>query len=256
MSQPEAAVAIVRAAVPHESILLIRRTERADDPWSGHWSFPGGRRDPRDDGLLRTALRELQEECGIALDPGDVEQVLPHRVARRRAGPFVLVAPYVFHVNEERPAVLDPREAVESRWVPLRLLRDPARHVLRSVPGLPQETLFPAIDLGGVPLWGFTYRLITFWLGLEAGQNREAGFAAARQVLGFVVSRGLEQQGGWSDSAAGKTARIIGAIPAGEVLAHFSRPTNHLPAVNRLEVGPHRIVIAGPEFEEYRIVSS
>src|SRR5215472_6528479 len=49
MRAPEAAVAIVHArGAPSgsdaESVLLIRRTERPNDPWSGHWSFPGGRR--------------------------------------------------------------------------------------------------------------------------------------------------------------------------------------------------------------------
>ena len=67
MAEPEAAVAIVRAAVPDDSILLIRRAEREGDSWSGHWSFPGGRREPEDPDLLHTALRELEEECGIRL---------------------------------------------------------------------------------------------------------------------------------------------------------------------------------------------
>ena len=65
--EPHAAVAIVRARQPRESVLLIRRSERQEDSWSGHWSFPGGRRDPEDPDLLHTAFRELEEECGIRL---------------------------------------------------------------------------------------------------------------------------------------------------------------------------------------------
>jgi len=63
-AEPQAAVAIVSARQPRESVLLIRRSERGDDPRSGHWSFPGGRRDPEDPDLLHTALRELEGECG------------------------------------------------------------------------------------------------------------------------------------------------------------------------------------------------
>jgi 8-oxo-dGTP pyrophosphatase MutT (NUDIX family) len=70
-AEPEAAVAIVRASVPGKSILLIRRSEREEDSWSGRWSFPGGRRDPDDPDLLHTALREFGEECGIRLDRVD-----------------------------------------------------------------------------------------------------------------------------------------------------------------------------------------
>jgi hypothetical protein len=45
-------------------------------------------------------------------------------------------------------------------------LLDPARHSLMPVPGQPIETRFPAVELKGVPLWGFTYRLLAEWLGL------------------------------------------------------------------------------------------
>ena len=36
------------AADAAPALLLMRRAERAGDPWSGHVSFPGGRVDPRD----------------------------------------------------------------------------------------------------------------------------------------------------------------------------------------------------------------
>jgi hypothetical protein len=76
------------------------------------------------------------------------------------------VAPFLFRVTAQFPTTLDPREAVEALWTPLSVLRDPARHALQSVPGQPQEVMFPAVELHGVPLWGFTYRLIADWLGL------------------------------------------------------------------------------------------
>jgi 8-oxo-dGTP pyrophosphatase MutT (NUDIX family) len=181
MAEPQAAVAIVRAHQPRESILLIRRSEREEDSWSGHWSSPGGRRDPDDPDLLHTALRELEEECAIRLGREHEEAGLPPVLARRRTGPFVLVAPFVFGLDGELLTVLDPREAVEAVWVPLDVWRDPTRHALRAVPGLPGDWLFPAIDLNGMPLWGFTYRLGTDWLGLLSGQSptEQAGYEMA-----------------------------------------------------------------------------
>ena len=166
MTQPDAAVAIVHARGPDESVLLIRRSERDDDPWSGHWSFPGGRCDPEDRDPLDTALRELAEECGIFLTRQQMEITLPHRQARRITPPYVLVAPYVFGVSAELPTVLDPREAAAALWVPLRDLRDPARHEMKPVLGRSPATLFPCVQLAGTPLWGFTYRLIADWLGI------------------------------------------------------------------------------------------
>jgi len=166
MAELEAAVAILHAIEPEESVLLIRRAERADDPWSGQWSFPGGRRESEDPDLLHTALRELEEECGIRLGREHFETALPPTQVGRRAGRSLRVAPFLFRVHGELPLVLDPREAAEGLWLPLKILRDPTRHAFQSVPGQPKETQFPAIELNGVPLWGFTYRLIADWLGL------------------------------------------------------------------------------------------
>src|SRR5512146_1015690 len=116
MAEPHAAVAIVQAQLPEHSVLLMRRAERVGDPWSGHWSFPGGRREPEDPDLLHTALRELEEECGIRLDRGQLEKVLPPATARRRQGRSLKVAPFVFRVDSEMPSTLDPGEAVEAVW--------------------------------------------------------------------------------------------------------------------------------------------
>jgi len=167
MADPEAAVAIVRARAPEESILLIRRTERVDDPWSGHWSLPGGRRDPEDPDLLHTALRELAEECAILLTPDQLETALPTTSVGRLLGHRLLVAPFVFSVDAELPAIADPEEAVEAIWVPTGVLRDTTRHAVQRVPGMPPDQPFPAIALNGVPLWGFTYKLVTNWLGMN-----------------------------------------------------------------------------------------
>jgi 8-oxo-dGTP diphosphatase len=266
-AEPQAAVAIVRARLPRESILLIRRSERQEDSWSGHWSFPGGRRDPDDPDLLHTALRELEEECGIRLDREHGEAALPPVLARRRTGPFVLVAPFVFELDGELPAVVDPREAVEAVWIPLDVWRDPSRHSLRAVAGLSGDWLFPAIDLNGIPLWGFTYRLGTDWLGLLPGQSpiEEAGYGMACRVLDFLLSQGLKLKSGWLDRIeqpaigepqTAKVAMVEGAIPAALVAAQFTVPGEIFPGTNLLEVRPDHIRVVGLAFEEYLILAS
>src|SRR3982750_3744760 len=145
MAEAEAAVAIVHARGAEESVLLILRAEREGDSWSGQWSLPGGRRDPGDLDLLHTALRELEEECGIRLTRGHLESALPHRLARRRVGPYLLVAPFVFRVDTELATILDPLEAAHAEWVPLTYLRDLKHHRLQAVPGVSPQTLFPAV---------------------------------------------------------------------------------------------------------------
>lgn len=169
--EPEAAVVILHAQLPEESILLIRRATNPRDPWSGHWSFPGGRRDPDDRDLLDTALRELREECDIVLPREQLSATLPPSSAGRRVGRQIWVAPFGFRVEEALPARVDPSEAVEAVWAPVSVLADRVNHQRMPVPGLPPEMKWPAIPLNNVPLWGFTYRLICDWLGMEIAEE-------------------------------------------------------------------------------------
>jgi len=259
MAQPEAAVAIVHARGEEESVLLIRRSERDDDPWSGHWSFPGGRCEPGDEDLAHTALRELEEECGIHLDRQNLEAALPPLSAGRRLRHALTVAPFLFRADSELPTVVDPEEVAEAVWVPLSVLRDPARHSLSSVPRLPREMAFPAIELNGVPLWGFTYRVITHWLRLHGDPSavEHAGFDAACMVLDFLLAQGMKLQYGWTDqNGARKVAKVVGSIPVQTVLDHFAFPEGVIPPVNALEVRPDLIRVIGLGLEEYRIEAS
>jgi 8-oxo-dGTP diphosphatase len=251
MTQPEAAVAIVQAGGPDGSVLLMRRAEREGDSWSGHWSFPGGRSDAQDSDALQTALRELEEECGIHLTPEHLEAPLPLTTARRKVGRFLLVAPFLFRVATELPTTLDPREAAHALWIPRSVLLDPARHCLRSVPGRPEEMLWPSIDLDGAPLWGFTYRLITDWLGLGAREG--AGIQVASGILEFLASQGLAVESQWHAAGAAKVAAVSGEIPVDRVLTRFGTPGPHVSAINCMEVVRGHVRILGPAWEEYRI---
>jgi 8-oxo-dGTP pyrophosphatase MutT (NUDIX family) len=250
MSEPDAAVAILRTSEPEDSILLIRRAERVGDAWSGHWSFPGGRCEPGDRDPLHTALRELEEECGIRIGPEDLHTALPPRLARRRVGRFLMVAPFVFHVPRPLPAVLDISEAVDALWLPLRTFRDPGAHRLQCVPGVSGDLRYPCMQLDGAPLWGFTYRLIADWLELVT--DEQTGCRIANLVLEFLLAGGLTLRRGWS----GNEALVEGPIPTGRVLDRFCSPGDRIPALNLLEVREDCIRIVGLDFEEYVIRSS
>jgi 8-oxo-dGTP pyrophosphatase MutT (NUDIX family) len=253
--ESEAAVAIVRNCLPPESVLLMRRSVRQSDSWSGHWSFPGGRRETSDADPLHTALRELEEECGVRLRREDMDAQLPTREARRRTGPWVSVTPFLFRAPGELPAAPDGRESVETTWVPLGRLRDPASHLLLPIPGMPPEWRFPAVPLGAAPLWGFTYRLITDWLGIgpKSGDMESAGFEAANTALEVLLENGLQLRRGWLDG--GRTAEVAGEIPVAAVWRRFSEAGDHVMCVNRIEVLPNRVSVTGLQFEEYVISS-
>src|SRR5688572_23556785 len=91
-----AAVALLLApGVDELELLLIRRAERSDDPWSGHMALPGGREDPGDATLLATAVREVREEVGIELNRamllGELDDLRPSSAPAR-----IVVRPFVF----------------------------------------------------------------------------------------------------------------------------------------------------------------
>jgi 8-oxo-dGTP pyrophosphatase MutT (NUDIX family) len=58
-------------ADPEPTLLFTRRAARVAN-FPGEVSFPGGRRDPGDETLLMTALRETREEIGVDADEVDV----------------------------------------------------------------------------------------------------------------------------------------------------------------------------------------
>jgi 8-oxo-dGTP pyrophosphatase MutT (NUDIX family) len=169
-SSPErqaAVAAVLRAPLPSgdAEILLVRRSERAGDPWSGHMAFPGGRRDDSDPTLLATAIRETREEVGLDLDQhGTLLARLPDTpaVARgRRVG--IVISPFVFALNtaaELPPELRLNDEIAEAIWAPLGPL---ARGELATTHAYSHEGKhfdLPGFQVGERIVWGLTYHML------------------------------------------------------------------------------------------------
>jgi 8-oxo-dGTP pyrophosphatase MutT (NUDIX family) len=159
-----AAVAIIvrEAADEQPEILLIRRAERPNDPWSGHMAFPGGREELHDPNLLATALRETREEIALDLERtgrllGQL-QALP-AVAR---GQFIgmEIVPFVFELTDQAPLAFNPAEVAEAIWIPLEPLRRGALRTTVPYELGGQRLNLPAHDFEGRIVWGLTYRML------------------------------------------------------------------------------------------------
>lgn len=150
------------AAVLHEEpggprVLLMKRTERAGDPWSGHISLPGGGFHPSDATLLATAIRETHEELGIELAGarllGTLEPLHP-----RTSGPHgIEVTPFVF-AAEAVPAPVCGPEALAAFWLPLGLAASGALDGTYTYPNT--QASFPSWTYEGHVIWGLTWRIL------------------------------------------------------------------------------------------------
>jgi 8-oxo-dGTP pyrophosphatase MutT (NUDIX family) len=152
-------VAVILSPDP-DSILLIRRAERAGDPWSGHMALPGGRQDPVDPDLMTTAIRETSEEVGLVLRPNQLVGSLDDVVPRTPVLPPIAVRPYVFLLDRRPELVLNP-EVAAADWVPLDLLLHPETyHTVRlEIRGEDRE--FPAYRVEEAVVWGMTERILS-----------------------------------------------------------------------------------------------
>ena len=122
--------AVLVPVVAHASGLTLLFTQRTAHlkAHSGQVSFPGGRAEPGDASPEFTALREAQEEIGLAPERVEILARLPDYLTRTgyRVAPVVgVVAPPL----ELRP---DPNEVEEIFEVPLGFLLDPRNHVRRT----------------------------------------------------------------------------------------------------------------------------
>lgn len=157
----EAAVALILRPGTDLDVLLIRRAQHDEDPWSGHVALPGGRRDPADIDLSMTARRETLEEVGIDLDAigrelGRLQPVVP---ASKRL-PSLSITPYVFGVRPGHELVLDGREVDAAVWVPLSDLHDEraAGEILIEIEGGSHR--FPSVTWQDYVVWGLTLRVL------------------------------------------------------------------------------------------------
>jgi 8-oxo-dGTP pyrophosphatase MutT (NUDIX family) len=133
------------------TVLFTQRTANLRSH-SGQVSFPGGRTEPGDASPERTALRETQEEIGLAPERVEVLVRLPEYLTRTgyRVTPVVgLVAP---------PLALTPdaREVDAVFEVPLAFLLDPANHRRETRELAGRTVAYWVMQYGERRIWGAT----------------------------------------------------------------------------------------------------
>ncbi len=156
-----AAVALILAGREDDpSLCLIRRAEHAQDPWSGHMAFPGGRVDPGDPTPRAAAEREAMEEVGLALAGGEflgpVAEIPVY--AKGRDTDMALFA-FAYYLGPAIPALRPNREVADAFWAPLSHMFDERRLDEVTITREGIDYTLPAVTLRGRPVWGVTYRV-------------------------------------------------------------------------------------------------
>jgi 8-oxo-dGTP pyrophosphatase MutT (NUDIX family) len=149
----------------HEGEYHMVFTKRSDRMLHhrGQISFPGGGHEPNDGSLLDTALRESDEEIGLA--PAHVT-VLGQLDDLLTTGSNYLIRPYVGLIPHPYPFVIDPRETDYVIEVPMQFLRrhNPSRQIIREHEGRTVESFF--FDYEEHVIWGATGKILKRFLDL------------------------------------------------------------------------------------------
>lgn len=164
------AAVVLLLAEDSSKFLLLRRSFREGDPWSGHLSLPGGRIEPGDGGAVDTALRELHEECGIRVS-GDGAICHPARMAGSAVLHPLRVIPVELSLDACRPTNPEAGEVDALQWVDVDLLRDKSLRESREMTPNHPGVHFPCIRLSLGTLWGFTLSLLSWRFGLGVSDN-------------------------------------------------------------------------------------
>jgi len=139
-------------------ILYIRRTDFEGDRHSGQVAFAGGKRDPEDNDLVSTALREAGEEIGIARKDvrllGSISH--HHTISEFQVTPFVAELPWPYSLK------LDEVEVARAFTLPLSWLAESSNY--RSEDRLHPDSNrpWPVVYYDyydGELLWGATARM-------------------------------------------------------------------------------------------------
>jgi 8-oxo-dGTP pyrophosphatase MutT (NUDIX family) len=138
-------------------VVLVRRAQGGAH--GGQLALPGGRREPGDVDLAATALREAEEEIGVAGDRVELLTALP--VVETQTTGF-RIAPFLARLAVQAPWRRQEREIAEVVELLVADLARPEARVeeVRDFPTWPAPRRVRLWRVGRHEVWGVTYRIL------------------------------------------------------------------------------------------------
>ena len=150
---PAAVLIGVRAA--RESVVLTTRSARLKHH-PGQIAFPGGKQDPGDADAVACALREAEEEIGLAPEGVRVLGCLPpHRTVTGFS-----VTPVLALIDSDEAPRPEAGEVAEVFEVPLAHLADPGNFRIEGRRWRGQRRRYYVVPYGPYYIWGATARML------------------------------------------------------------------------------------------------
>ena len=151
-----------------ETWLVLTRRTNSVATHKGQISLPGGTREASDESLMRTALRETEEEIGI---PADQIQVLGKLPQTPTATSNFNVTPFVGRlaaIPTYRPHEPEVAEVIE---IPVSVLRDPTRICEQEVVSSRGRIRAEGFCYGRYFIWGATARILREFLRISGSED-------------------------------------------------------------------------------------
>ncbi len=166
--RPPVPAAVLIALVRRPEGHTILYTERSPDlrAHSGQVAFPGGKIDGSDGGAAAAALREANEEVGMAPEDAMVLGYMPTYYT----GTNYLITPVIAEVTPSGPFVPNPGEVHSVFEVPLSRILDAGTYGRFRISRGGKEHSTWQIDHDGHVIWGITANLTRLFRDLAMGE--------------------------------------------------------------------------------------